>query len=62
MNLCFNEWFVDGELGAAGAVRAFEQRADWVHYVKGAMLSPTAVPAQVNALRSSGKAFIDTVA
>jgi Cellulose binding domain len=62
MAIYFNEWFIDGELGIPGAVRAYEQQVDWVYYKADTLLAPADVQAEVDAHRAAGVAFADAVA
>jgi hypothetical protein len=62
MAIYFNQWFIEGELGGAGAVRAYEQQVDWVYYTANTQLAPADVVAQIDAHRAAGIAFADTVA
>jgi hypothetical protein len=61
MNLCFNIWFIDGELGPKGAVRTYEQQVDWVYYAEDRILTPAAVDAQIDAQRRAGTRSLDSV-
>jgi hypothetical protein len=61
-NVCFNVWFIDGELGGAGATRSYRQDVDWVYFQSGQTLSPAAVTAQVDAQRAAGVTAFDSVA
>jgi hypothetical protein len=63
MSINFNLWFSPGGLlPVSQSVRAYEQDVDWVLHVRDQALSPAQVDAEVRSLRSSGQAFIDTVA
>ncbi|WP_238012858.1 glycosyl hydrolase [Dactylosporangium sp. AC04546] len=61
MFLCFNIWYIDGEIGPAGAVRSYRQEVDWVYYVGGHVVAPAAVQAQVDAYRAAGRTLVDTL-
>jgi hypothetical protein len=59
MVMAFNEWFVDGGLGAVGGTRSYTQQVDWTYYVAGKVLTPTQAQAQVDAQRAAGHTFVD---
>jgi hypothetical protein len=61
MDICFNAWFIDGELGGTGATRSYQQEVDWVYFQSGQTLAPAAVQAQVDSERAAGVTATDTV-
>jgi hypothetical protein len=61
MQMLFNQWFVDGELGAPGATLDSALEVDFVYYARDTVLSPDAAQEQVALLRQSGTARIDSL-
>jgi hypothetical protein len=59
MSINFNLWFI--ELIANATSRTYRQDVDWVYFRQNTVLTPAQVQAEVNALRSQGVAFRDTV-
>lgn len=61
MQVLFNQWFVDGELGARSVTPDSALEVDFVYYARDAVLSPDAAQEQVTLLRQSGAAWIDSL-
>ena len=61
MAIDFNEWFIEGGMISGSGTRAYEQKVDWVYHSAGQVLTPAQVQAQVDAYRTAGTAFVDTV-
>ncbi|GAA2800572.1 hypothetical protein GCM10020219_084780 [Nonomuraea dietziae] len=59
MWIMFNQWFIDLQGGSTR--RAYQQQVDWVYHTKNEVVSPAGVLSRVNALRTAGTAFQDTV-
>jgi hypothetical protein len=61
MSMNFNLWFIRDGVSPDKNPRAWHQEIDWAFHAKERVLTPQAVEAEVAALRSAGKGFLDTV-
>lgn len=61
MSVNVNQWFIADGLTGSGEYRAYHQDVDWILHVKDEVLTPAQVTAEVDALRSAGTGFTDTV-
>ncbi|WP_308250776.1 cellulose binding domain-containing protein [Nonomuraea rhizosphaerae] len=59
MWIMFNQWFID--LQGGSTPRTYRQQVDWVYHSKGEVVPPATVVSRVNAFRTAGTAFQDTV-
>jgi hypothetical protein len=59
MWIMFNQWFI--ELQGGTTPRSYRQQVDWVYHSKNEVVSPADVVSRVNAFRTAGTAFQDTV-
>ncbi|MEV7729714.1 cellulose binding domain-containing protein [Streptomyces sp. NPDC087917] len=61
MSINFNQWLIDLNGQPGSAPRAYDQKVDYVLHVKDQVLTPAQVTAKVNAFRTAGTTFQDTV-
>ncbi|MET9444309.1 cellulose binding domain-containing protein [Streptomyces sp. NPDC006610] len=61
MSINFNQWLIDLQGQTSTTPRAYEEQVDYVLHVKDQVLTPAQVQAKVDAYRSAGTAFEDTV-
>jgi hypothetical protein len=62
MSIRFNLWFSPGALLPPSAQpRRYRQQVDWVYHAQQRLLSPAQVAADVQRLRSAGRAQVDSV-
>ncbi|MEU9309357.1 cellulose binding domain-containing protein [Streptomyces sp. NPDC048256] len=61
MSINFNQWLIDLAGQTATTARAYDQQVDFVLHVKDQVLTPAQVTAEVNAYRTAGTTFEDTV-
>ncbi|TQJ37460.1 cellulose binding domain-containing protein [Streptomyces sp. SLBN-115] len=61
MSINFNQWLIDLAGQTATTARAYDQQVDFVLHVKDQVLTPAQVTAKVNAYRTAGTTFEDTV-
>ncbi|MFL1382282.1 glycoside hydrolase family 16 protein [Nocardiopsis protaetiae] len=61
MSVNVNQWFIADGLTGSGEYRAYHQDVDWILHVKDEVLTPAQVAAEVDALRSAGTDFTDTI-
>ena len=61
MSINFNQWLIDLDGQTSTTPRAYEQQVDYVLHVKDQVLTPAQVNARIEAYRSAGTAFEDTV-
>ena len=61
MSINFNLWFIREGPIASRERRVYTEDVDWVFHSAGSVLQPGEVERQVNALRTAGVSFRDTV-
>lgn len=61
MSINFNQWLIDLNGQPGTTARAYDQKVDYVLHVKDQVLNPAQVAARVNAFRTAGTTFRDTV-
>ncbi|MCX5600844.1 hydrolase [Streptomyces phaeochromogenes] len=61
MSINFNQWLIDLAGQTSTTARAYDQQVDYVMHVKDQVLTPAQVTAKLNAYRSAGTRFEDTV-
>jgi hypothetical protein len=61
MSINFNQWLIDLAGQTSTAARSYDEQVDYVLHVKDQVLTPAQVTAKVNAYRSAGTTFEDTV-
>ncbi|EPD63788.1 cellulose binding domain-containing protein [Streptomyces sp. HGB0020] len=61
MSINFNQWLIDlaGQTGTTP--RSYDEKVDYVLHIKDQVLTPAQVTAKINAYRSAGTTFEDTV-
>ncbi|NUS05398.1 MAG: glycoside hydrolase family 16 protein, partial [Nonomuraea sp.] len=61
MSINFNQWLIDlaGQTGTTA--RSYDEKIDYVLHVKDQVLTPAQVTTKINAYRSAGTTFEDTV-
>ncbi|WP_221353677.1 cellulose binding domain-containing protein [Streptomyces beigongshangae] len=61
MSINFNQWMIDLAGQTSTTPRAYDQQVDYVLHVKDQVLTPAQVTTRLNAFRSAGTTFQDTV-
>ncbi|MGW5617209.1 cellulose binding domain-containing protein [Streptomyces sp. NPDC003877] len=61
MSINFNQWLIDLAGQTSTTPRAYDEQIDYVLHVKDQVLTPAQVTAKVNAYRTAGTTFVDTV-
>jgi len=57
----FNLWFIGGGLLGSATPRVYTQQVDWFYFSKNEVVAPADVTSRVNAFRSAGTTWQDTV-
>lgn len=60
MWIMFNQWFIDLQ-SVGGTSRTYRQQVDWVYFSKNETVAPATVLSRVNAYRTAGTSFVDSV-
>ncbi|MEN3534623.1 hypothetical protein AAH991_05880 [Microbispora sp. ZYX-F-249] len=57
----FNLWFISGGLLGSATPRVYTQQVDWFYFSKNEAVAPAEITSRVNAFRSAGTTWKDTV-
>ncbi|MBO3745244.1 hydrolase [Streptosporangiaceae bacterium NEAU-GS5] len=57
----FNLWFISGGLAGSATPREYVEQVDWFYHAKNEVVAPATVTSRVNAYRTAGTSWVDTV-